>query len=78
MVEFLVVQVAFGPDIPAPGIDFSSGTMTVSVPGPNPGTIIAGTVESSLISESAIGRVVTLRLIPAWDEIRSLAQQLAR
>ena len=76
MVEFLVVEVAFGPDVDTPEIGLTGGTLTVSIHQPQQGTIVAGTVQSTHVPEGALGRIVTSRLIPAWDQILAQARQL--
>jgi hypothetical protein len=78
MVEYLVVQVASGPEVRTPTISFDCGTMTVTIPAQNAGTILAATIVSSLIPDSAIGRIVTTRLIPLWDDIQRRAEQIAQ
>jgi hypothetical protein len=78
VVEFLAVQVAFGPDVAAPAISLSGGTMTISIPQPQSGTILAGTVLSTSFPEGGFGRIVASRLIPAWDQILARAQDIAR
>jgi hypothetical protein len=78
MVEFLVVRVAFGPDVETPEIGLSGGTLTVSIHQPQPGTIVAGTVRSMPVPEGALGRIVTSRLVPAWDQILAQARQLSQ
>lgn len=78
MVEFLVVQVVYGPAIRAPVISLANGTMTVSIPGSCSGTVVAGTAAPELIPDGALARIVTARLIPAWDAIRGHAEQIVR
>ncbi len=75
MVEYVAVEVVSGPDIQAPRLAMSTGTLTALVPMACHGTVIAGSLASAMLSDGALAQVVSGRLLPAWANIQSLALQ---
>lgn len=76
MVEYVVVQVASGPDVPGPQLLHVPGTLTAVLPGSTSATLRVGTLASTSLPNYGVAQVVSARLLPAWDDIRALALAL--
>jgi hypothetical protein len=75
MVEHLVFQVVSDPRVGESQLYSSPGTVTAVIPGTQSGTIVAGTVASTLLPEASVSQIVMSRLVPAWERILALVPQ---